>query len=220
MDPLMYQGSSDSFLGPYDNIPLMDERWGADFESEIAIITTDTPMHTPASQAEPHIALLMLVNDCSLRNLIPAELAKGFGFIHGKPSGSFSPVAVSPDELDEHWHECKVHLALKTWLNGELFGQPNAGTDMQFGFDQLIEHACKSRSLSAGTIIGSGTVSNNDESLGASCLVEKRVIEIARTGSAQTPYLKYGDKIKIDMLNTHEQSIFGSINQEISPWVP
>ncbi len=219
-DPLMYQGSSERFSGPYDDLPLVDESWGADFESEVAIITDDTPMQVTAHKAAPHIALLMLVNDYSLRNLIPSELAKGFGFIQGKPSGSFSPVAVTPDELHEHWHHCKLHLPLKTWLNGELFGEPNAGTDMQFGFDQLIEHACKSRSLSAGTIIGSGTVSNSDEQLGASCLVEKRVIEIAKSGKAKTPYLKYGDRIKIEMLDANEQSIFGAIQQQVVQWKP
>ncbi|HED34674.1 MAG TPA: FAA hydrolase family protein [Gammaproteobacteria bacterium] len=219
-DPLMYQGSSDSFSGPCDDIPLMDESWGADFESEVAIITDDIPIQTTAHQAASHIALLMLANDYSLRNLIPSELAKGFGFIHGKPSGSFSPVAVTPDELNEHWQHCKLHLPLKTWLNGELFGEPDAGTDMQFGFDQLIEHACKSRQLSAGTIIGSGTVSNADETLGASCLVEKRVIEIAQSGKAKTPYLKYGDRIKIEMLDASEQSIFGAIEQRVVQWHP
>ena len=214
-DPLMYQGNSDSFLGPYDDLPLKDEDWGADFESEVAVITNDTPMGVSSEQAENYICLLMLVNDYSLRNLIPGELAKGFGFIHGKPSGCFSPIAVTPDELGEYWKNSKLHLPLNTWLNNELFGSPNAGVDMQFGFNQLVSHASKTRKLAAGSIIGSGTVSNEDESTGASCLVEKRVIEITRTGEAFTPYLKYGDKVKIDMLDENDNSIFGAIEQEV-----
>lgn len=217
-DPLMYQGNSDSFLGPYDDIPLLNQDWGADFESEVAVITRDTPINTSKDEAEKYICLLMLVNDFSLRNLIPAELAKGFGFIHGKPSGSFSPIAITPDELGDAWKSSKLHYPLKTWLNDELFGQPNAGTDMQFGFDELVSHASKTRCLSAGTIIGSGTVSNDDESTGASCLVEKRVIEIARTGEAFTPFLTFGDRIKIEMHDSDNKSIFGAIQQEVVKW--
>jgi len=218
-DPLMYQGNSDSFLSPYENLPLIDEEWGADFESEVAIITDDTPMNCSSTNAKDHICLLMLVNDYSLRNLIPAELAKGFGFIHGKPSGSFSPVAVTPDELGDSWKDCKIHLPVKTWLNDNLFGEPNAGKDMQFGFDTLVSHASKTRSLSAGTIIGSGTVSNEDESVGASCLVEKRVIEIAKYGETRTPFLRFGDKVKIEMCNANGDSIFGAIEQKVTKWI-
>ncbi len=217
-DPLMYQGNSDSFLGPYEDIRLADVNWGCDYEAEVAIVTNDTPMGTRAGDADRHICLLMLVNDISLRNLIPAELAKGFGFLHGKPSSSFSPIAVTPDELGEDWTRYRLNRQLRSWVNGEPYGSPYAGTDMQFGFDQLLEHACKTRKLAAGTIIGSGTVSNEDESLGVSCLVEKRVIEIAASGEARTEFLKYGDTVKIDMLDDEGNSIFGQIRQKVVRW--
>jgi len=214
-DPLMYQGGSDTFIGPRDAIHAADEAWGIDFESEVAVITDDVPLGTNAADAADHIRLLMLVNDVSLRNLIPAELAKGFGFIHSKPPTAFSPVAVTPDELGEHWRDSKLHLPLVTDLNDEQFGNPEAGEDMQFSFAQLIQHAAKTRPLGSGTIIGSGTVSNNDLSRGCSCLAERRVLEIIEGGEAITPFMKHGDKIKIDMFDLDGNSIFGSIEQVV-----
>ncbi len=214
-DPLMYQGGSDTFIGPRHAIHAVDEAWGIDFESEVAIVTDDVPLGTRASDAANHIKLLMLVNDVSLRHLIPAELAKGFGFIHGKPPTAFSPVAITPDELGEHWRTSKLHLPLVTHLNGEQFGNPNAGEDMQFSFAQLIQHAAKTRPLGSGTIIGSGTVSNNDLTRGCSCLAERRVLEIIENGEAITPFMKHGDIVKIDMLDHQGNSIFGSIEQVV-----
>ncbi len=214
-DPLMYQGGSDTFIGPRSAIHAADEAWGIDFESEVAIVTDDVPLGTSASDAASHIRLLMLVNDVSLRNLIPPELAKGFGFIHGKPPTAFSPVAVTPDELGDHWRDSKLHLPLVTHFNGEQFGNPDAGKDMQFSFAQLIQHAARTRPLGSGTIIGSGTVSNNDLTRGCSCIAERRVLEIIAHGEAITPFMKYGDTIKIDMLDEDNNSIFGSIEQVI-----
>lgn len=216
-DPLMYQGGSDSFLGPTDPIPVVDEAYGIDFESEIAIITTDVPMAISATEAEQHIALLMLVNDVSLRNLIPQELSKGFGFFQSKPSSSFSPVAVTPDELGAAWDGQRVHLPLLSYLNGDLFGQPNAGVDMTFSFPQLIAHAAKTRSLCAGSIIGSGTVSNKDRSVGSSCIAEKRMLEIIEQGNASTPFMRFGDTIRIEM-RYQQHNIFGSIQQQVVPY--
>lgn len=213
-DPLMYQGGSDSFLGPNDPILVVDEAYGIDFESEIAIITNDVPMAVSAQDAGQHIVLLMLVNDVSLRNLIPQELGKGFGFFHSKPASSFSPVAVTPDELEGAWDGQRVHLPLLSYLNGTLFGQPNAGIDMTFSFPQLIAHAAKTRQLCAGTIIGSGTVSNKDRSVGSSCIAEKRMLEIIEQGSAATPFMQFGDSIRIEMLH-QQQNIFGSIQQQV-----
>ena len=217
-DPLMYQGGSDYFLPPHSPLYAGDEAWGIDFESEVTIVTDDVPQGATVEQAGQHIKLIMLVNDVSLRNLIPAELAKGFGFIHGKPPSAFSPIAITPDELGDNWHNAKVHLPLYTYLNGQLFGEPNAGEDMQFSFAQLIQHAAKTRPLGAGTIIGSGTVSNNDISTGCSCLAEKRVLEIIEQGEAKTPFLHFSDTIKIEMLDEHGQSIFGSIEQTVTPY--
>ena len=214
-DPLMYQGGSDAFLGPRDDVPLGSEDWGIDFESEIAVILDDTPMGVGTEAAKGHIKLLMLVNDVSLRNLIPAELAKGFGFFHAKPSSAFSPVAVTPDELGAAWDGGKVNLPLVTHLNGELFGQPNAGVDMTFDFPQLVSHAAKSRPLTAGCIIGSGTVSNVDRSAGSSCLAEKRMLEIIDEGAAKTPFMQFGDRVRIEMLDGEGKSIFGAIDQQI-----
>lgn len=214
-DPLMYQGGSDTFLGPYDTIPLADEAWGLDFEAEVAVITGDVASGVSSERAKSAIQLIMLVNDVSLRNLIPDELAKSFGFFHSKPSSAFSPVAVTPDELGSAWDGCKVNLPLLTHLNGHLFGQPNAGVDMTFDFPRLIAHAAKTRALSAGTIIGSGTVSNCDRSKGSSCIAEKRMLELLETGKASTPYMKHGDKVKIEMLDEHQHSIFGSIDQTV-----
>ncbi|MBL1276399.1 MAG: fumarylacetoacetate hydrolase family protein [Ectothiorhodospiraceae bacterium] len=214
-DPLMYQGASDTYLSPLEAIPLCDEDWGCDFEAEIAVITDDVPLGIKSHSAHEHITLIMLVNDISLRNLIPNELAKGFGFLHGKPSSSFSPIAVTPDELDGSWENSKVHLPLCTYLNDRLMGEPNAGDDMQFNFSELIAHAATSRSLAAGTIIGSGTVSNADEKKGVSCLVEKRVIEIVKSGKATTPFLKHDDIVRIEMRDTRGHNIFGSIEQRV-----
>lgn len=215
IDPLVYQGGSDCFLAPQADIPMASEEWGIDFESEIAIITDDVPMGTNVEQAEKHIKLLMLVNDVSLRNLIPAELAKGFGFFQSKPSSSFSPVAVTPDELKQHWRDSKVHLPLITQFNNDIFGQPNAGIDMTFNFSQLITHVTKSRPLSAGAIIGSGTISNYDRSAGSSCLAEKRMLEVIDQGKPITPFMKFGDKVRIEMLDENGQSIFGTIDQTL-----
>ncbi len=215
-DPLMYQGGSDSFLGPRDPIAVEDEEWGIDFEAEIAVITDDVPMGTAADRAGAHIKLLMLVNDVSLRRLIPAELAKGFGFVQGKPASSFSPFAVTPDELGAAWHGGKIHLALVSHVNGERFGDPDAGADMQFGFPQLIAHAARTRDLSAGTIIGSGTVSNRDRSRGTSCIVERRMIETVESGKAETEFLRFGDRVRIEMLDGDGRSIFGAIDQKVT----
>ncbi|MGD8640092.1 MAG: fumarylacetoacetate hydrolase family protein [Gammaproteobacteria bacterium] len=217
-DPLMYQGGSDVLLGPNDPIVAADEAWGIDFEAEIAVITDDVPLGTKPDNAAQHIKLIMLVNDISLRNLIPAELAKGFGFLHGKPPTAFSPVAVTPEELGVAWQDTAVALPLETFLNGEKFGNPIASADLQFNFAQLIAHAAKTRSLSAGTIIGSGTVSNKDLSRGCSCLAERRVLEVIEQGDAKTSFLKFGDRVKIEMHNDDRQSIFGAIDQEVQPW--
>jgi fumarylacetoacetate (FAA) hydrolase len=216
-DPLMYQGGSDCFLGPTDHIPVADEQYGIDFESEIAIITNDVPMATATQNAGQHIVLLMLVNDVSLRNLIPNELGKGFGFFQSKPASSFSPVAVTPDELGTAWDGERVHLPLLSYLNETLFGQPNAGVDMTFSFPQLLAHAAKTRPLCAGTIIGSGTVSNVDRSAGSSCIAEKRMLEIIAHGSATTPFMHFGDTIRIEML-FEQHNVFGSIQQQVVPY--
>ncbi len=214
-DPLIYQGGADAFIPPHGPICLADEAWGIDLEAEIAVVTDDVPMGVTPSEAAGHIQLLMLVNDVSLRNLIPAELAKGFGFYQSKPSSSFSPVAVSPDELGEAWHDGKVHRPLVSRINGELFGQPDAGSDMTFNFPTLLAHAAKTRPLGAGSIIGSGTVSNYDRSAGSSCLAEKRMLEILEQGEARTPFLKFGDRVRIEMFDAQGQSIFGAIDQQV-----
>ncbi|KLN59778.1 2-keto-4-pentenoate hydratase [Kiloniella spongiae] len=224
-DPLMYQGGSDSFIGPRDDIALGSESWGIDFEAEIAVITDDMPMGTSPKKAADHIKLLMLVNDVSLRGLIPAELAKGFGFFQSKPSSAFSPVTITPDELGSAWKNGKIHLPLLSALNGELFGKPEAGEDMTFDFPTIVSHAAKTRPLGAGTIVGSGTVSNkldggpgkhvNDGGVGYSCIAEVRMIETINSGSPQTPFMKFGDTISIEMLDKEGQSIFGKINQKV-----
>jgi fumarylacetoacetate (FAA) hydrolase len=219
-DPLLYQGGSDSFLGPCDPIIVACEEFGIDFEAEIAVITDDVPMGIQPDEAPQHIRLLMLVNDVSLRHLIPDELAKGFGFYQSKPSSSFSPVAVTPDELSHHWDGYRIHLPLISHLNGHLFGQPNAGVDMTFSFPQLIAHAARTRRLSAGTIIGSGTVSNIDRSQGSSCIAEQRMLEILAEGQPSTPFMHFGDTIRIEVLDEHGQSIFGAINQQVAALKP
>jgi fumarylacetoacetate (FAA) hydrolase len=214
-DPLMYQGCSDVLLGAYDPIIVESEEWGIDFEAEVAVITDDVPMGVRPTEAAAHIKLLTLVNDVSLRRLIPAELAKGFGFVQSKPPSSFAPVAVTPDELGGAWDGARIHLPLITHLNGELFGRPDAGTDMHFDFPMLISHAARTRALSAGTIIGSGTVSNTDRSCGSSCLVEKQMLEIIERGKATTPYMRFGDRVRIEMVDEHGHSIFGAIDQTV-----
>ncbi|GGB50853.1 2-keto-4-pentenoate hydratase [Oceanisphaera marina] len=214
-EPLMYQGMSDGFIGPRDDILLADESWGIDFEGEIAIITDDVPMGTTAAQAEPHIKLLMLVNDVSLRNLIPGELGKGFGFFQSKPASAFSPVAITPDELGDAWQDCKVHHRLRVHLNDALFGEPDAGTDMTFNFAELLAHVSFNRALCAGSIIGSGTVSNLDRSTGSCCLAERRMLEMLADGQASTPFMKFGDRVRIEMLNTEGESLFGAIDQRV-----
>jgi fumarylacetoacetate (FAA) hydrolase len=214
-DPLMYQGGSDSFIGPNDDIEAEDEAWGIDFEAEIAAVTDDVPMGASAEHARDHIRLLMLVNDVSLRNVIPGELAKGFGFFHGKPATAFSPVAVTPDELGSAWDGERVHLPLVSHINGAWFGHPNAGVDMTFSFPRLIEHVTSTRRLRAGAIVGSGTVSNYDRSLGSSCLAEKRTLEVLETGQARTPFLKFGDRVRIEMLDASGRTIFGAIDQRV-----
>lgn len=214
-EPLMYQGGSDSFDAPHSAIRMADEAWGIDLEAEIAVITDDVPMGVSAAEAAEHVQLLMLVNDVSLRNLIPGELAKGFGFYQSKPSSSFSPVAVTPDELGDSWKEGKVHRPLVSHINGQLFGEPDAGTDMTFNFPTLVAHAAKSRPLGSGTIVGSGTVSNYDRSAGSSCLAEKRMLEVIEQGEAKTPFLKFGDRVRIEMFDAAGQSIFGAIDQAV-----
>jgi len=216
-DPLMYQGGSDFMLGPRDPIVAADEAWGIDLEAEVAVITDDVSQGIDAGNAGRHIKLIMLVNDVSLRNLIPAELAKGFGFMHGKPPTAFSPVAVTPDELGNAWQANKVHLPLLSHLNGELLGNPDAGQNMQFDFARLIQHAAATRPLGAGCIIGSGTVSNEDLARGCSCLAEKRVLEIINNGEVSTPFLKHGDQMRIEMFDQDKHSIFGAIDQVVQP---
>src|ERR1043166_3260727 len=214
-DPLMYQGCSDYFLGAQDPILMADESWGIDFEAEIAVVTDDVPMGVNAAEAGKHIRLLMLINDVSLRNLIAPELAKGFGFVQSKPASSCSPVAVTPEELGNAWDGGKVHLPLVSHLNGQLFGQPNAGEDMYFDFPTLISHAAKTRKLGAGTIIGSGTVSNHDRSHGFSCIVEKRMHETVQQGSPKTAFMRFGDRVRIEMSDKDGRSIFGAIDQTV-----
>jgi fumarylacetoacetate (FAA) hydrolase len=214
-DPLVYQGGSDDFLGPCDDIDVASEEFGIDMEAETAVVTGDVPMGTKAADAGRHIRLLMLVNDVSLRNLIPGELAKGFGFYQSKPASAFSPVAVTPDELGAAFHEGTIHLPLRTELNGKLFGEPDCGTDMTFNFHKLIEHVSRTRRLGAGTIIGSGTVSNYDRSKGSSCIAERRMLETIEQGKALTPFMRFGDRVRIEMLDRSGCSIFGAIDQKI-----
>jgi fumarylacetoacetate (FAA) hydrolase len=224
-EPLMYQGGSDSFLGPREPVLAADEAWGIDFEAEVAVVTGDVPMGISPEKAIEYARLVMIVNDVSLRNLIPGELAKGFGFFQSKPSSAFSPVAVTPDELGDAWRDGKLHLPLLSTLNGEPFGAPDAGVDMTFDFGQLIAHAAKTRPLEAGTIIGSGTVSNKldggpgrkiaDGGVGYSCLAEIRMIETIEHGKPQTPFMQFGDRICIEMKDADGQSIFGAIDQVV-----
>ncbi|KLN65750.1 fumarylacetoacetate hydrolase family protein [Vibrio sp. VPAP30] len=224
-DPLMYQGGSDAFIGPYDDVPVVSEEWGIDFEGEVAVVTGDVPMGVSVEEAAKSIRLIMLVNDVSLRGLIPNELGKGFGFFQSKPSSVFSPVAVTPDELGDEWDGGKVNLPLLSYYNNDPFGCPNAGVDMTFEFPQLIAHAAKSRPLSAGAIIGSGTVSNkqgtdfgtaiSEGGVGYSCIAEVRMIETIRDGSPSTSFMKFGDRIKMEMKDADGNSIFGAIDQQV-----
>jgi fumarylacetoacetate (FAA) hydrolase len=214
-DPLVYQGGSDDLLPPTGDAPFGSEDWGIDMEGEVAVITDDVPMAVDARTARAHIKLLMLVNDWSLRNLIPAELAKGFGFYQSKPATAFSPVAVTPDELGEAWDGGRVHLPLVVHLNDGLLGRPNAGEDMTFDFGQLIAHVAKTRRLGAGTVVGSGTVSNRDRSLGSTCLAERRMLETIEQGRPVTPFLSFGDRVRIEMFDAQGHSIFGAIDQRV-----
>ena len=227
-DPLMYQGGSDGFLGPRDPIPLADEAWGCDLEAEVAVVTGDVPMGASREQALASIRLVMLSNDVSLRNLIPGEIAKNFGFFQSKPASSFSPVAVTPDALGEAWKDGKLHGPVEVELNSQPLGQADAGVDMTFDFGTLIAHAAKTRALSAGSIIGSGTVSNRgadggpgksvqDGGAGYSCLAELRTVEVLAQGAPKTPFLKAGDKVRIEMRDARRHSIFGAIEQEVAP---
>ncbi len=228
-DPLMYQGGSDAFLDPREAIQLADEAWGIDFEAEVAVITGDVPMGASIEEAREGIRLIMLVNDVSLRGLIPAELAKGFGFFQGKPSSAFSPVAVTPDELGAAWDGAKLNLPMRVDLNGSPFGRAEAGEDMTFDFPTLIAHAAKTRPLSAGSIVGSGTISNKDADdspgrpvaqggRGYSCIAEIRMIETIRDGAPKTPFMRFGDTVRIEMLDAEGRSIFGTIEQTVEPY--
>lgn len=214
-DPLMYQGGSDSFVGPRDPIWAADEAWGIDFEAEVAVVTGDVRMGAAPADCRHAIRLLMLVNDVSLRNLIPAELAKGFGFLQSKPATAFSPVAVTPDELGAAWDGGRLHRPLLVQLDGEPFGRPDAGVDMTFDFPQLIAHVAKTRELEAGSIVGSGTVSNVDRSTGSGCLAERRCLETIAEGQPRTPYMRFGDVVRIEMLDAEGRSIFGAIEQRV-----
>ena len=214
-DPLMYQATSASFYGPRDAVRVVSEDHGIDLEAEIVVITDDVPMAVTPVQAAEHIQLIGLVNDVSLRNLIPGELNKGFGFLQSKPRSALSPVFVTPDELGNAWRDNKVHLPLLTHINGAWFGAPEAGVDMQFDFSQLVAHAAKTRPLSAGTIVGSGTIANEDTSKGASCFAEQRTVETLRDGKPSTPFMKFGDVVRIEMLNSDGSHIFGAIEQRI-----
>ncbi len=227
-DPLMYQGGSDSFLAPHAGIPLRDPQWGLDLEAEVAVVTDDIALGASPADAAQRIRLVMLVNDVSLRNLIPGELAKGFGFLQSKPSSAFSPVAVTPDELGTAWDGARLHRPLEVWINGQPFGRADAGVDMTFSFPELIAHAAKTRALGAGSIIGSGTVSNRDAGggpgkpvadggAGYSCIAEQRTVETLRDGAPRTPFLKAGDRVQIAMRDASGRSIFGSIDQEVVP---
>jgi fumarylacetoacetate (FAA) hydrolase len=214
-DPLMYQGGSDVLLAATDDIEVASEAWGIDFEAEVAVVTTAVAAGVEADATGAAIALLMLVNDVSLRNLIPDELAKGFGFLHGKPPTAFSPVAVTPDELGAAWDGRKLHRPLEVEWNGEPFGAPDAGVDMTFDFPTLIAHAAKTRPLSAGTIIGSGTVSNRDRSVGSCCIAERRMLEILEAGAPKTRFMAFGDRVRIQMRAAEGSSIFGAIDQQV-----
>ncbi len=215
-DPLIYQGGSGTFLRPTQDIPMMNAEWGLDFEAEIAVVLDDTPAGTPKENALDHVRLLMLVNDVTLRNLIPAELKKNFGFFNSKPSTAFSPFAVTPDELGDAWQDGRIHLPLYSIYNGEQFGDPDAGPEMHFSFKDLITHIAKTRPFTAGTILGSGTISNDDRARGSSCLAEQRMLEKIDTGEFVTPFMSEGDTIEIYMLDKDGNNIFGTISQKVA----
>ncbi len=219
-DPLMYQGGSDSFTGCNDEIEMADEAWGIDFEGEIGVIVDDVPMGISAEAAAAHIKLVTILNDVSLRNLIVTELAKGFGFFHGKPATAFAPVAVTPQELGTAWNGARLNLPLISTLNGREFGHPNTATDLTFDFGQLIAHAAKTRHLEAGTVVGSGTVANRSADAGCSCIAERRVRETIDGGKPVTPFMKFGDHIRIEMLDAGGKSIFGAIDQMVVKYDP
>ncbi len=214
-DPLVYQGGSGVLLGPTEDIELPNPEWGLDYEAEIAVVLGDTPRGVKAGQASQHIKLLMLVNDVTFRGLIPPELAKGFGFFNSKPATAFSPFAITPDELGDAFKDGRVHLRLRSTYNGELIGDPEAGPEMHFSFNQLIEHITKTRAFTAGTILGSGTVSNEDRERGISCFAERRMIETIESGAPVTPFMKEGDRIEIEMLDADGRSLFGKIDQRV-----
>lgn len=216
-DPLMYQATSAGFLGPRDPVVVPSEDYGIDLEAEVLVVTDDVPMAVTPEQAAGHIQLVGLVNDVSLRGLIPAELAKGFGFLQSKPRSALSPVLVTPDELGDAWRDSKLHLPMLTWINGRWFGAAECGVDMQFNFAQLVAHAAKTRPLTAGTLVGSGTIANQDTAKGASCLAEQRTVETLRDGQPSTPFLKYEDTVRIEVTDATGQSIFGAIEQVIAP---
>ena len=219
-DPLMSQGGSDDFLGPRDDIVAGSEDWGIDFESEVAVVIGDVAMATGADAAIESVRLVLLANDVSLRNLIPAELAKGFGFLQGKPATAFSPVAATPDELGDAWRGGRLHRDVESTWNGERVGQCNAGEEMTFHFGQLIAHLCKTRNARAGSIVGSGTVSNKDWSRGYSCIAEKRAIETIEGGAPKTPFMRFGDTIRIEVKDAAGASIFGAIEQKVARLSP
>ncbi len=219
-DPLMYQATSAGFLGPRDPVPVASEDYGIDLEAEVVVVTGDVPMAATPEQAGKAIRLVGLVNDVSLRGLIPAELKKGFGFLQSKPRSALSPVFVTPDELGDAWRDAKLHLPMRTWLNGKWLGEADCGVDMQFSFGQLVAHAAKTRPLVAGTLVGSGTIANEDTSKGASCLAEQRTVETLRDGKPTTPFLKFGDTVRIEILDADGKSIFGAIEQSIERYQP
>ncbi|MET0937437.1 MAG: fumarylacetoacetate hydrolase family protein [Luteibacter sp.] len=216
VDPLMYQATSAGFLGPRDPVVVTSEDYGIDLEAEVLVVTDDVPMGVTPAQAASHIQLVGLVNDVSLRGLIPGELAKGFGFLQSKPRSALSPVFVTPDELGDAWIDDKLHLPMRTWINGQWFGEAECGVDMQFDFSQLVAHAAKTRPLTAGTLVGSGTIANEDTGKGASCLAEQRTVETLRDGKPTTPFMSYGDRVRIEMLDAAGRSIFGAIDQVIA----
>jgi fumarylacetoacetate (FAA) hydrolase len=214
-DPLVYQGGSSVLLGPRDPIVVPDPAWGCDFEAEVCVVLGDVPQGTTPAAAAAQVRLLLLANDVTYRNLVPAELAKGFGFFQSKPATAFSPVAVTPDELGDSWRDGRLHLRLRTTLNGALAGDPDAGDEMHFSFWQLIAHISRTRAFGAGTILGSGTVSNADRARGVSCLAERRAIETIDHGAPRTPFLAAGDRVHIEMLDAGGRSIFGAIDQTV-----
>ncbi|MDQ3263812.1 MAG: fumarylacetoacetate hydrolase family protein [Myxococcota bacterium] len=214
-DPLVYQGGSGIFLAPTEDLYLEDPAWGADFESEVCVVLGDVPQGTRKEEGERHVRLVMLANDVSLRNLIPAELAKGFGFFQGKPATAFSPLVVTPDSLGGKWKNGRLHMRVRTTLNGKVVGDTDAGPEMHFSFFDLLAHIAKTRAFTAGTVLGSGTVSNHDRARGISCLAEQRMIETIEQGGPKTPFLQYGDRVEIEALDEQGHSVFGKISQKV-----